>query len=479
MQRTRTAATSLSSTKSAFCLALVAILVTPAWAETIKVTPGEGAIQDAIEIADPGDVISIGAGTYHELLTIPEDKDAIELVGKGRVVLDAYVEDGPDGEPVQEDAIICNARDVVFRNLVIRHASGIGIRVDENLMSVRSGYVVERVTFENIDGSAILMVADTVTVSRCTFWDIDSEAIEITGNGAVVTRNDIRQCVDAGVRITGNGASVTKNAIAHVREGSGVLIEGNNAVVESNTTLSTDELGIAVEGGSPFVNKNRVGGAGAEDGSHAGIEVIGSSPTITANRVTGVMNCHPSIIYWFSDEFADDGDGGQPPGLIDRNTVTHGNGVGMQLQGDNLTVSRNKVVDCGAERWGMIVEGNANEAVSNLVRGVAGDGIFVLGIGNLLLKNKVQDCSVDGIMVGGGLLPDGERTGDTVLDGNTITGNRSEGVDNRGANTILRNNKISKNRIDVVNDAEGGATIEVEPNNKIGDGSDGSDPPEV
>ena len=417
-------------------------------AETFPVAPGES-IQDAVDAAGPADQVTLSAGVYRQVVDVPAGKDGLAIVGKGKVILDAL--DAGEGTV---PGLAIGSSDVLVRNLTIRHAAGIGLMASGMGLS---GIQLDKVTVLNATGDSIVLEADQVLVQKCTVRGSKGRGLVITGNNALVTRNTFQQVDVDAVVIDGDDAEVSRNTIREVNNDNGVDIVGSFARVLQNTISRTDDNAITITGANALVDKNTVASAANDDA----IQVIGDNPTATANKVSAILNGHAALM------IVSTGSGG----LVERNTVRDCVGAGIEINGDSMTVNKNKVTDCGVERVGIQITGDMNTVLANTLKGIHQDGISVLGNANQIERNKVTDGFEDGVALMSGTA--------NVLDGNTIRNNQSEGVDNTATNTTLRNNKISKNRIDVANGTSGGATIVIEDNNKIGDGSDGTDEPEV
>ena len=79
-------ATSLPIRRLTFIALGLALVVSPARAETLKV-PSDAypTIQSAVDAAQPGDVIQIGKGTYAEAVFVT-DKTDLEIRGRGAIL---------------------------------------------------------------------------------------------------------------------------------------------------------------------------------------------------------------------------------------------------------------------------------------------------------------------------------------------------------------------------------------------------------
>lgn len=438
---------------SALLAALVAgaFLPAAARADTFTVQPGDD-LQAVLDGATGEDIVRLASGTYTGRFVIGPGKDGLRVEGKGKAVLDLL--DVEEGGPLVGLEIASS--DVTLRNLTLRHAPEDSVAVSATALGL-SGLVLERLTILNARGRAIDLAGDDHRVDRCTIVGARDSAVVVEGDGAVITRCDIRQCEEDAVAVDGDGAEISRNTIADIRGDNGVDVLGAGALVSRNTISRTDDSAVNVDGDDAVVDRNRVEGVVTD----AGVRVQGANPSVTANRVEGVQNTQVGLSVTSLS-------GG---GLVDANTVQRGTGTGLRVSGTGLTVSRNKVFDCGVRGFGLQLLGDLHVVTRNQVRRCHQDGLRLDGNGLTLERNTIRDNHEDGLVVGSG---DG-----TLLDRNTIRDNASEGVENGGTNTTLRANNVRRNRIDVVNDTDGGATLVIEDGNTIGDGSDGSASPEV
>jgi len=434
----------------ALALLAVALPATTLQADVFVVAPG-ASIQAALDVAGPGDVVRVSAGTYTELLSIGTGRDGLVLEGKGKVVIDQLP---PPSEGARVPGLSIASSSVVVRRLTLRHAAGTAIAATEPGLS---GLLLDRVEVVNPTGTAIDLLGDGHSLVRCRVVGAGDRGIVIEGQDALVSRNTVEQCAADGIVIDGDQAEVSRNVVDQVRGDNGIDVFGNGALVSRNTVFRTDDSAITLDGDDAVVEKNQVQGVCSD----AGVRVQGNHPVVSGNRISGVLDGQDTLRVVSL--------GGS--GVVDGNVLSDGTGTGLSLSGDAVLVSGNTITACGVDAFGLEVAGNLNIIDLNRILRSHADGLRLDGNANVLTANSVLDGYEDGIVVGSGAA--------NVLDGNLVKNNQSEGVENGGTGTVLRDNRILKNRIDLVNDTDGGATLVLESGNVIGDGSDGSDEPEV
>ena len=167
----------------------------------LTVSPGMK-IQDAIDAANPGDVIEIEPGVYHETLTL----DVSDLTLRGlekngeRAVL--------DGKGVLSDGAIGSGSRLVLENFDVRHYTANGIMIN----------LGQQITFRNLN------IDDTGLYGLYP--------VEVVG--VVVEGSTVTKVKDAGIYVGQSKDIVVRGNAAHGNV-TGIEIENSlNAVVEEN-----------------------------------------------------------------------------------------------------------------------------------------------------------------------------------------------------------------------------------------------------
>ena len=321
----------------AFLAAVSAVLLTSglAFAETIKVVPGEGTpLQDALDQAQDGDVIVVKKGTYNETLSMVGRSD-ITIIGKGKPVIDAT---GLGG------ALYFEAVDgLTVSGLVIRNSSSDGIH-----------------TYE----------CSNVVISKCTIEDcLDSGTEDYESDGIVIEKNRIAR-VAWGVKVSYNdstgstGIRVSKNRMTEVT-GVGIQFAGNGAVVEKNRIEidvgGNQGTGIIVDDSAPWtgagIRSNRIAAAG--DGMQDGITLSGGNHELLKNTVLNPRGYGIEV----------DGDGGNE---VEKNTVKGAGISGIWVDSTGNSFSKNKV--SGSVDFDL--ESAVEEAVNTFVKNKFGTTFF-------------------------------------------------------------------------------------------------------
>jgi hypothetical protein len=452
----------------AVAIAAVGALAASAAAATIRVPQDQPTIQAGVTAAATGDTVSVSKGTYFENVVV--STPGIRIVGKG-VILDGNIL-GTDG-----DCLTVNAADVTVQGLTFRNGqthifvNATGLTVlkctfqDANGDSINgtcSGGQVISSKFTGMSADGVDLTGDTNTVSKCTLSRSGSRGILLTGNGNRVVSSSFLGMDDSNaVLITGDGAFISKNkasfvdsdcfsvtgngAVVELNKGDRndsrlVLVNGNSAVVQKNAG-SYCQGGISVNGDNAMILSNKLSNLGSTDG----ISVVGAAFTVTGNTVATTWDD--------GDGISADSNAGAGGGLIEGNKVSDTAGWGFNLDTIlNVTVRNNSATRTGQDgRGGFNVIGDGNTLDQLKVLDAEGPGIYVEGAANVSTNLSVNKAMTDGIHVGGGAGNSFDRC--------SATGCGGEGFDNRGTLTVLKNSEFHKNRIDLVNDVNGGATF--------------------
>jgi parallel beta-helix repeat protein len=472
-------------------LAVTATGVT-ASAQAIKVPKDFGTIQEAVDAAVSGDVITVSSGTYVENIFIGPSLDGLTIQGKGKVMVD-----GQMGAP----GILIGSSNVTLKGLTLRHANGIG--VSATLLTAEggvalTGIVLDKLTIINSQSSAIDLNVDGALITDCKAMGCDG-GIRVTGAGAQITKSEVHNDGDNGILVTGAGAQVTRCTVAIIEDEAGIRVNGNAALVDRNTVSGTcgnlidvfglnavvtrnnlangDSDGIVVSGDSALVDRNDVHGVCGDL-----INVVGNNVTVTSNKVMlaggggiSVEGSLPTVSKNTVEDTGDDEDGIEVSsetlgGTVEQNRVKYAFSHGYDLGLSGATIRNNQATKCGAEgEGGFDIEGDDNTIDGNKAMDCVSNGFRIRGSTNTVTKNQAKDNIENGILIQSDAIK-GEGAQISLsnnLVNNTCTGNQGQGLYNQGVGTIIEKNKLSKNRQDLANRTSGGASLVDQGGNKF------------
>jgi parallel beta-helix repeat protein len=270
-------------------LALAAVFLAtaaPLAAETHRVEPGEGAgtrLQEALIIAEPGDVIELGEGRFVLTDGLSLDVDGVTVRGQGmdKSVLDFTTQQGagegllvtsdnvtlrdfavenPKGDGIKSkgaDNIIYHAirvewtggpkasngaygiypvesTGVLVANSKVSGASDAGIYVGQSRdITVRGNIVTYNVAGIEIENSRNALVQDnTATRNTGGLLVFDLPGLPVMNGGNVILRRNLI------VRNDTPNFAPPGNIVASVRRGTGVLVMANDGVLIEENTLA-------------------------------------------------------------------------------------------------------------------------------------------------------------------------------------------------------------------------------------------------
>ncbi|MEM0985991.1 MAG: right-handed parallel beta-helix repeat-containing protein [Pseudomonadota bacterium] len=282
---------------------------------------GFATIQEAVDIAQDGDIIRIAAGTYSEQVIV-SNKEGIIFQGEGEntvIQAPAALEVTQSGLPGPRGGVsaagvvsVLDSRDIRFENLTIDGDDaadaivGTGRPYFVGLLFVDSSGEVDQVqvtgTREPVSGGApdeartgdgiAVYNTDTlareVSVSNSVITDFQKAGIRVSGEDLSFTAegNDI---TGAG-RLTDADALIQYGVI--VENGAGADIFGNTIGGIGNTRGDAASAGVFLDDAAnrSTVTDNTFNGVGG-DNSHTGIIVDGatSSVVVTGNTFDGVL----------------------------------------------------------------------------------------------------------------------------------------------------------------------------------------------
>lgn len=378
--------------------------------------------QAGMRLANPGDQVIVGPGTYAEgnigparsgipghpmqfladvegidtgdlpgPVVIMPPNDGVQttgflLLGKHDVVIDGFtivgavdagiqVRSAPDGS--------ANSSEVTIRNTLVRSSAKRGIDI-----SATGSIVVENDTAEN-NGSGGIVIQGCLSPSPLCRADTSSPVVP------VVSQNTV----------TMNGAE-------------GISVSGaTGATIVDNSVQDSGAAGIAVRGSSQVSALRNCVARSNGSGIQVGVsgETVGQDLSVEDNQVTGSAAAGINAFMAGAVE-------------VRGNAVTHSGSSGLSVQSGGssmtLTASNNTIGMSGAD--GIFVAGCDTGIVQNNVVFSNGDtGITLRGAANtMLVNNLVYANSSDGLAVG---TADMAAPNATILN-NTVYGNGGWGL---------------------------------------------------
>jgi parallel beta-helix repeat protein len=426
-------------------LLAVLLLAAPLRAETLKVPQQFANIQAAVNVAVAGDVVQVSKGVYNENLNVTTS--GIALHGKsGAVINGGYI----------GDCIHIVASDVEVSGFTLANG-GVG---------------------------QVLLTADLLPQTGGLYYK---------GPGAKLSKLVVNACESYGIYLDEASGSIEKCTVEGC-PGLGIWVATGNQLATEVTTISKCEItrcgeGIEADNGPFLIEKNT-----ADRCQSYGIHVViptlvaDAPPTTTPTLITG-NTCTDAFQYGMAVEI------GAGITTVEKNTISH-NGAGLGVSGfaeeilsntfeDNdvfgaalsasdVHFAKNKLRGNGGGLFvgfGQIVSdgpssvGN-NHIEMNTIQDNTGDGIHVSSDANDIHDNVLLDNIGDGVQVASGFA-------DNTLEGNAVSNNAHDGLDNWGTNTTIKDNKSKGNGgADLAGKGDGGGTTAGDSgNNTVGDGS--------
>jgi len=257
--------------------ASVALVGVTAQANNLFVTPsGSGAscsvdepcaqIQSAIDIAQTGDHIFIGPGTYKENLTINADKTDLHLSGTGSDQVfvvsaggDNPLKQTPDGNQLDIVADI-SASGVIVEKMSLIHPPGETKKRDIGVF-IRPGahgVVLQKTHIERQRNAGLLEPTDPGSRG----------VLVLRAPGTHIVKNEIGGNYQDHIHLPTNNTVVVNNTIANATRLGIVVIQetvdsdnSNNKIAHNLITDSASD-GIQIEGDHNFINNNEIRNSG-------------------------------------------------------------------------------------------------------------------------------------------------------------------------------------------------------------------------
>jgi parallel beta-helix repeat protein len=239
-------------------------------------------IQAAVAAAEPGDVIRVYPGTYHETVYI--DKDDIVL--SGVIVDDAWPV--MEGESVLNDAVLYSGNDITVENLQIQHYKGNAIMGQAgNNFLIRGNNIIDTGVY-----GIFPEFGTNGLITHNVLSGIEDAAIYVgMCDNIHVTNNEVFDNV-AGIEIENSRHSIVENNYAHDNTG-GILVfitpglpikTTFDTIVRNNFIVNNNTPNFGIPGST-------VAGIPAGTGilNMAGDQTTIEGNIITGNQVIGIL----------------------------------------------------------------------------------------------------------------------------------------------------------------------------------------------
>ncbi len=184
--------------------ALLVLCAVPAAAQNLRVRSGES-IAAALEQAEPGAVIEVEPGLYHEALVVDTPNITLRGIVRGpeRPVL--------DGRGALNDGVIASGSPFTMTGFAVRHYKGNGV----STQGVDGVFLTDLV----IDDAGLYGVypvqSKNITVTHCTVTRIRDAGIYVgESQGALVAHNYVHHNV-AGIEIENTNDAEVRDNLAH------------------------------------------------------------------------------------------------------------------------------------------------------------------------------------------------------------------------------------------------------------------------
>ena len=356
---------------------VVAMTSASAFADRIRVPQDYLTIQEAVNVAQPGD----------EIVVKGLQTTAVSIVAKSQLTIRGV---GARVETVgaEEPFFVDSCTDITITGFSVRNPSDHGIAVS-NSTGVR---VSKCKTFATSGAGIYFVNVVGGTIEKCKLSDAESEAIYLIADGPedgmadVIVRKNLFVRCGYPLDVEGVRHQITGNRIVDSLDTGIWLTNGaSQCTVSGNTITDSAKTGIHLDGTDNVVERNVVRGAS----TIGGILVFGTNNLVRRCKVSGTS---PGIETWPASSAC----------TLEENKVTGAAGVGIRADGDRHKVLGNVVLRPGNE--GLVVVGTGGHLVErNAVDHAGYHGISIAADGVSCNLNTVLFCVGNGIHVNGNL----------------------------------------------------------------------------
>jgi len=313
-------------------LVLAISLIHFAGAEEIVVKPGEK-IQDAIDGANPGDVIEVQSGTYQENLNVDKMLTLLGVdTGGGKPVVDASAK-GPaislneDGIRIEGFVVTKSVRtsesedetrlDEEGDNLYLEYV-GILINGSDNCAVANNTAVLNSAGIAVAYSSNSSVEMNNITYSECGMFILNA-------SDSTIEDNIVSESAEVGIALSAcdNNAIIGNKAVRSGTVGDGIWVSGSNNLLADNDVSENPFYGIVLRGNDNTISRNR-----AQDNGKSGFKLMGSF----RNNVSG-------------NDFSQNGE----------------SGISISENCDNNVIEENVLNDNGV--YGVYLESSSNNTI--------------------------------------------------------------------------------------------------------------------
>ena len=248
----------MTITRTLLASAMALVIAAPLHAKTIDVAAGDGAqqrLQEALILAQPGDVVKLGAGRFTLTDGLSLDVNGVVVRGAG---MEATVLDFT-GQQGAGEGLLVTSDDVTLRDFAVENSKGDGIK---SKGADRIVYYRVRVEWtggpkETNGAYGIYPVESTgVLIDGCKVSGASDAGIYVGQSKDITVRYSVAESNVAGIEIENSRNALVLGNLA-TRNTGGILVfdlpnlpvmGGGNTVVENNLVVSNDTPNFAPKG---------------------------------------------------------------------------------------------------------------------------------------------------------------------------------------------------------------------------------------
>lgn len=375
-------------------------------------------IQEAVDLAKAGDVITLGPVTYTESVVVNK-------------------------------AVTIQAASTPFPNVKSESTT-------KPVFRFTSGAVGAKLSKLNLFGgnSSVLVDAGAqVEINTCNPKSYLSSGVRVSGGKATMLNvfvSNIGQTATAdGVRVELGGTATISGGTLEQNLGRGLYVTNGSATIADGTKIQSNKgMGVFVEnGGSLAIN-----GASFSSNSVAAIRANGSTVAITSATVSATTSTSPTdgAGVWLSACAA--------PVEITGLQITGSASDGVRLENCSATMSGNVTVSGSANRGVAVLSGSSATISWATISGSTHANLFVQG-GTATISNSVLSGAKNTISGHGAQFT--SCTGTCGLSATTVDGNAAAGVAVTNSTVSISSQSIIKNNLAIGVDGDTSCNLDI------------------